>query len=210
MREIEIPHEWSNFVAVVTDVTDEDRQRWLSPEELIRSGEFRLERRRAEWSAARIAARLLAQRKGLVAAPGELRIDSRDRCPYASCDGGEWSLSLTHSGRAGAAAIDERGIGVDLERPRRVEPGGVRFFLNEEEFSLMHLPLDDVAVHLWSAKEAAFKAAPAASLLRQVRFESIEARGSGLAGRWSDGQLFGRIETVRLGEGFVLSLAREE
>ena len=208
MRELVIPERLRDVVMAVTDVTAEDRRTFLSDEELQRSEEFRLERRRQEWSAARIAARLLAQRRGYVSLPVELNIGTRDLCPYAWCDGGEWSLSFTHSGSAGAAALDERPIGVDLERPRRVEPGSSRFFLNPEEAHLMDLPLADVAVHLWSAKEAAFKAAPAAALLRQVRLDRIEAGEEGLAGEWSDGRTHGRIETLRLAEGFILSVAR--
>lgn len=208
MREIAVPEEWRHLVLVVTDVTDEDRTRWLSHDELERASTFRLERRRSEWSAARIAARLLAERTGVTSDGRDLRIGVREQCPWAECARGELSLSFTHSGLAGAAALDEHPIGIDLERPRRVEPGSARFFLNDDEMRLMDLPVEDVAVHLWSAKEAAFKAAPEAHLLRRVRFAEIGSLEGGLSGRWSDGRHEGRVETRRIGDGFILSLAR--
>lgn len=209
MRRIELPAEWSDVAMVITDISDEESLEFLDDDDRKRAAEFRLERRRHEWTAARVAARLLARQRGLIEDPKELRIGARGVSPYAWCEGGgEWSLSLSHSGWAGAAALGESVIGVDLEQLRRIEPGSAKFFLSDDEIRVTRdAATADVMVHLWTAKEAAFKAAPAAQLLRQVRFSSIRFDERSIDARWSDGSVEGNVRTAVIGEGFVLALA---
>ena len=210
MNELEVPAEWIDLVSVVEAVTDADEERFLTADERARASGFKSARRRHEWAAARIAARLLAMRRGIIEAPADLTIAVRDSCPYAAAGSGEWSLSLSHSGTVGAAAIGVGRVGVDLERPRYVDPASVRFFLSDDEIEVFRKlgHLDDAVVHFWSAKEAAFKAAPHARLLRQVRFTAIEAGTGRMMAAWSDGETDGQVETRVLPQGFVLALAR--
>lgn len=210
MNEIAVPSEWRDLVCVVESVTDEDRKLLLTSEELERVSAFRFERRRQEWAAARIAARLLAVRLGIVERPQDLVIGVRDSCPVAAAGTDEWALSLSHSGQTGAAALGRGRIGVDLERSRQVDPASVRFFLTDGEIDTFRSSADlqDSIVHFWSAKEAAFKAAPGARLLRQVRFEDIRTGRDWLTASWDDGEAAGTVRTGTLGQGFVVALAR--
>jgi acyl carrier protein len=75
--------------------------------------------------------------------------------------------SVTHTGRAGVAAVlvggSAAGVGVDLE-DQPVPPAAARFYLRDDE------PHDDL-LRLWTVKEAMFKADPANAtrLLRDYR-----------------------------------------
>lgn len=211
MKEIDLPEHLRESAAVVTDVTPDDLEHYLDAQELARAAQFRLERRRLEWAAARIAARVVAMRRGVITDASALSIGTRDACPFGrTMDGREWSLSLSHSGLAGAAAIGDGRVGVDIERPRRVNVGAVRFFLSDHEIARFEsCELHDAVIHFWSAKEAAFKAAPAAALLRQVRFDEIEVGSGGLSARWSDGKHQGTVETALTSDGLVVALAKE-
>jgi acyl carrier protein len=91
--------------------------------------------------------------------------------------------SVTHTGRAGAAAVladgPAAGVGVDLEHAQPVRPAAARFYLRDDE------PHDDL-LRLWTVKEAMFKAdsANATRMLRDYRaddpaYQHVSARHLG-------------------------------
>jgi acyl carrier protein len=91
--------------------------------------------------------------------------------------------SVTHTGRAGAAAVlvggPATGVGVDLEHDRPMPRATARFYLRDDE------PRDDL-LRLWTVKEAMFKADPdnATRMLRDYRaddpaYQHVSARHLG-------------------------------
>jgi acyl carrier protein len=91
--------------------------------------------------------------------------------------------SVTHTGRAGAAAVlaggPAAGVGVDLEHDRPMHTAMARFYLRDDE------PRDDL-LRLWTVKEAMFKADPdnATRMLRDYRvadpaYQHVSARHLG-------------------------------
>ncbi len=143
----------------VASAAIEDRTDLLFPEELA-SIHRASAARRAEFSTGRWLARKLLSELGCapVAIPR-----GRDRSPRWPCD---WVGSITHSGRACAAAVASasryRGIGIDLEPDEAVKPGLERLICFGDE-------LDWVAAAgegergrrcrmVFSVKEAVYKA----------------------------------------------------
>lgn len=98
--------------------------------------------RRLEWIAARCAlAEVLPRGRSAI-----------DEC-FPSRD-----ASLSHSGELSVAAYiaDAEGCGIDLERPRTIEPATARHFLTREEQGALRAEHD--LLLLWTIKEAVFKA----------------------------------------------------
>ncbi|MEO8033795.1 MAG: 4'-phosphopantetheinyl transferase superfamily protein [Acidobacteriota bacterium] len=161
MRTLALPPSWEQRVLVVTAI--ERPERWFEPGEIP---SFPLEKRRMEWMLSRIAAKELAQRIG---APQMVASHSP-------------TLSLSHTRGFGAAAIDERPIGVDIESPREIKRGAAHLFLDDEETRVMDrctLPL--ALLHFWCAKEAAWKQAGGkVTTLKQIRLRLEEETPSGL------------------------------
>lgn len=67
----------------------------------------------------------------------------------------EQCISISHSSAFVAVAISRHNIGIDLENPLRLRPQTVQRILQKQELSLLN---EEHLAHLWTAKEAAFKA----------------------------------------------------
>ncbi|MBI4351270.1 MAG: 4'-phosphopantetheinyl transferase superfamily protein [Elusimicrobia bacterium] len=126
----------------------------LSPGEALRHAAFRMEKRRSEWLAGRLAAKALLA----AAAPGkklssfEITLDRLGR----PCCGSEL-LSISHSG-GWALAAGKPGsafLGADLEKIEERHPAWYRDY-----FHLFELPKPDPseATRIWAVKEALLKA----------------------------------------------------
>lgn len=211
MSEFELPAAFRDHAAVIDSYVEEDVARWLTSTELARAGAFRSEKRRHEWVSSRIALRRLGLERGVITAPLGLEIDSEARPPLARSGARELFVSFSHSAHAGAAALDERRIGVDLEQVREIEPRLKKFFLNDEETTrAAALEFPAALIHLWAAKEAAFKLVASLTLLKEIELVAWEREDDGLALRFRGGELRGTIRTARLDDRFILALAREE
>jgi phosphopantetheinyl transferase (holo-ACP synthase) len=133
MRIVPLPQSWSGRALVVFDVAD--LESWFSPGELATVDSFRLEKRRREWMLSRIAEKEL-RRRGATGA----------------------HVSFSHSGRYGAAAVDERPAGIDVEMAREISPQAAHLFLTDEEAATANRSaISNPLLHFWSAKEARWK-----------------------------------------------------
>lgn len=136
---IELPLPWPERAIAIRDV--DDPESWLSSDELAVAHAFPLEKRRREWTLARVAAKMLARRRGL----GDITIER----PL---------VSVSHSGPWAAAAIDAAPVGIDVEVVRNVSEHAARHFLTEEQIAQMEsCALPHRLLHFWCAKEAAWK-----------------------------------------------------
>lgn len=211
MRVLTVPEEWARTLRIVTDVTEEDCTRLLTGEEQQRLRGFARPRRQAEWSASRIAAKLLAVELGLCSDPRACAIVSSYRKPQLAIEGldGEWHVSISHSSGAGAAALDRRPIGIDIQMPRQLNPRVTKFFLNSGELEqLRGVRIENPMIHFWCAKEAAFKLKAGPGWLKRV---SIELRGEtavGLAFSLT-APVAGEVRTFRAGDQMIAAVARQ-
>jgi len=171
MRRVALPESWRAIV--VADV--DDPRAWFSEEELEAAP--RLERRQLGWMLARIAAKELTSRSNVIV-----------RSP---------SLSLSHSGAYGAAAIDERGVGIDIEVPREIDERAAHLFLtDDEEVELHRCTMQWRLIHFWAAKEAAWKReSDRYATLRQLPLRLLDTTPRGLR--------FDKVETFDAGELIV-------
>ena len=97
--------------------------------------DFPRPKRKLEWMLSRIAEKELRKR----GAKGEC-------------------VSFSHSGEYGAAAIDVRPVGIDVEVLRDISESAARHFLNDEEIAAMRrCAIANRMLHFWSAKEAVWK-----------------------------------------------------
>ena len=127
----------------------------LTAGERLRYDEIPSPERRQSWLAGRAAIKAARTRLGLDTDTAALHFP-------APC------TSLTHAaGFAVAVAAPQgalRGLGVDLEAPRKTSPGASRFYLTESERDwLERCPVErqpEERIRLWTIKEAAFKACP--------------------------------------------------
>ncbi|MEA2568422.1 MAG: hypothetical protein QOI24_423 [Acidobacteriota bacterium] len=183
MKRLALPDAWRERALVITEV--DDARSWFSDDELTNAP--RLERRRNEWMLARIAAKQLAFERGLTSDPRRFVVA---RSP---------TLSLSHSHEFGAAAIDERGIGIDIEVPREIRETAAHLFLTtDEEEELHRCPLQWRLIHFWAAKEAAWKReSDRYTTLRQLPLQLLQTHASGLT--------FDRVTTFEAG-GLVVAL----
>lgn len=170
MNVVTLPELWRSRAIVVTDVPD--RERWFSEDELAAIRAFRLEKRRREWMLSRIAEKELRRRGGEGA-----------------------SVSYSHSGEYGAAAIGEGPIGVDVEIIRTIPHGAVHLFLTDEETeAAARSSVAHALLHFWSAKEARWKQlGGAVPTLKRVGLTLLGESESGL--RFAEGETFsdGRV-----------------
>jgi len=127
----------------------------LSPAETLRYSAFRMEKRRSEWLAGRMAAKLLlaaqAENKGL----SSFEITT-DRLGRPSC--GTTLLSISHSGGWALAALKPEGsdfLGADLEKIEERHPAWFRDYFHPAE---LPLPDPSEATRIWTIKEALLKA----------------------------------------------------
>jgi phosphopantetheinyl transferase len=209
MTRIEIPESWRRSVRIVSELP-ENAEEWLSEQEASIAGAIVHTARRRAWVATRIAAKTLALELGLCGQPRELSIPTRGEPPRLerSVSGGELHLSLSHSGDHAAAAIDQRRIGIDIQVDRRIAARATHLFLNEGESQLLER-LPRPLLHLWSAKEAALKAA-GARLYRDIRLEILTETEEGAVFTFAAAARTGTVETRWEAMGqFVVALARE-
>ena len=133
--------------------------------------DFPREKRRREWMLSRIAEQELRRR----GAKGE-------------------HVSFSHSGKYGAAAIDTRPVGIDVEVLRQIPESASRFFLNEDEIAAMgKCTIANRLLHFWSAKEAVWKQrGGAVPTLKRLRLRLQSESAAGLQ--------FETVETFAIGE----------
>lgn len=128
MKTATLPESWRGRALIVSEVADPESRFDVVPE-------FKTAKRRSEWMLSRIAEQEL-----------------RRRGASGSC------VSYSHSGKYGAAAIDAKPIGIDVEVLRIISESAAHLFLIDEEIEAMQrCTIADRMLHWWSAKEAAWK-----------------------------------------------------
>ena len=179
---IELPTPWPDRAIVIRDV--DDVESWLRDDELATARAFAREKRRREWTLARVAAKILAKRRGL----GDIAVER----PL---------VSVSHSGPWAAAAIDAQPVGIDVEVVRDVSERAARHFLTAEETAQMQMcTIPHRLLHFWCAKEAAWKQRGGAiPFLRNVPIWLHAQNPAGL--------LFDAAETYAAGD-VVLAITR--
>ena len=139
MIELALPSAWRDRAIVIRDV--DDPESWLHADELAIARAFPREKRRREWMLARVAAKMLARRRGL----GDVAVER----PL---------ISVSHSGPWAAAAIDIAPVGIDVEVVRNISEHAARHFLTSEQTAQMEsCTIPHRLLHFWCAKEAAWK-----------------------------------------------------
>lgn len=214
MRRIAVPPRWSALVAIAAEVTEEEARKFLSGDETRSLAALHPEKRKVEWASARVAAKLLATEQRLIVDPlacSVLKIGAR---PRLIIDGRpiDRFVSISHSAGIGAAAIHTSTIGVDFQDIRDIDPRAAKFFLGASDGDI----LDDVAshnplLHLWCAKEAAWKASsPEESTLKNVSLELIRSESGGALFDYSSQERRGTVETFIIERRFILAVALEK
>lgn len=207
---MDVPERLAALVSIVgaDEITDLDS--WLHPSELEIGREIELERRRSEWMLARIAVKQLAIRLGLCDDPSECVVPTRGVAPDLRIHGhsSELHVSISHSAHLAAAAISSAPIGIDIQVRRPVDVRSRRFFLRDDEEDLLLTTDDDHLLELWSAKEAALKAA-GVTRYREVSLRDPSSDVEGRSFAFEAGSIDGLVETAWLDERrVVLALAR--
>jgi len=180
----------------------------LSPAEALRYAAFRMEKRRSEWLAGRLAA------KALLAAAGEKPSSfeiTNDLLGRPSC--GDTLLSISHSnGWALAALRPGRTVflGADLEKIEERHPAWYRDY-----FHLPELPKPDPseATRIWAIKEALLKALGLGLMADPMDIrtdEKIRFSGKALARYKELGSPPFTVETRPFPEGFWTALAADK
>jgi len=175
MRIVPLPDAWVLRACVLAEV--ENPRQWFSAEELAIVDAFPREKRRQEWMLSRVAEKEL-RRRGARGA----------------------SVSYSHRGAYGAAAIGEMPVGIDVEIARDIRPDSARFFLTDDEIAdARRCAIDCSLLHFWCAKEAAWKQRGGAlPTLKRVPLRFLRETSQGL--------LFDVVETVAVGD-VVVALA---
>ncbi len=207
---MQVPERLAALVSIVNAGEVSDPVAWLHPSELEIGEQIELERRRSEWMMARIAVKQLAIRLGLCDDPSECVIPSRGIAPALHIHGrsSELHLSISHSAHLAAAAISPAPIGIDIQVRRPVDLRSRRFFLRDDEEDLLLTNDDDQLLELWSAKEAALKAA-GVTRYREVSLHAPSVASDGRSFEFQAGSMDGHVETAWLDERrVVLALAR--
>ena len=153
MNSVTLPERWRNRAMIISGVADPES--WFTLDQLA---QFKRPKRRREWMLSRIAEKELRHR------------GASGRC-----------VSYSHSGGYGAAAVDVRPIGIDVQALRNISESAAHHFLNEDEVEAMQrCTIAHRMLHFWSAKEAAWKqlggSVPTLKKLR-LPFESEAAGG---------------------------------
>ena len=172
MRVVPLPNGWALRACVLAEV--ENPRRWFSAEELAIVDAFPREKRREEWMLSRIAEKEL-RRRGARGA----------------------SVSYSHRGPYGAAAVGEKPVGIDVEIARDIRPDSARFFLTDDEAAAARrCTIDRALLHFWCAKEAAWKQRGGAlPTLKRVPLRLLRETVQGI--------LFDVVETVAVDDVFV-------
>ena len=180
----------------------------LSPAEALRHAAFRMEKRRSEWLAGRLAAKTLLAEAGV---PGDLSsleigMDSLGR---PACGGN--LLSISHSNGWALAAFKPRSafLGADLEKIEERHPAWYRDYFHPSE---LPAPDPSAATRLWTIKEALMKALGlglTADPLTIKAGEKTELFGKALE-RWRElGSPAFTVETRPFPEGFWTAVAAD-
>jgi len=161
---IELALPWGDRAIAIRDV--DDPESFLRGDELAIARAFPREKRRREWMLARVAARILARRRGL----SDIAVER----PL---------VSVSHSGQWAAAAIDVAPVGIDIEVVRAVSERAARHFLTDAETEQMRsCTIAHRLLHFWCAKEAAWKQRGGAiPFLKQVPITLLECGGHAAA-----------------------------
>jgi len=178
----------------------------LSGAEALRYAAFRMEKRRSEWLAGRLAAKTL-----LAAAGAEKKLSSfeitTDSLGRPACGG--TLLSISHScGWALAAMKPGSGfLGADLERIEERHPAWYRDY-----FHLSELPAPDPseATRIWAVKEALLKALGLGLMADPMDIrtgDKIRFSGKALERYTSMGTPVFSVETRGFPEGFWTAVA---
>ena len=140
----------------------------LGPEEFEKARSFKIEKRRREWLAARLAAKRLVgwclQQEGIYLKPNQIQILNReDGAPKIVLEGGKsydrYSLSLSHSRGTGVAAVAPPGylVGVDLEAIEPRDASFLSIMAHDDEWSDSMDSDFAEQTRLWTLKEAVAK-----------------------------------------------------
>lgn len=126
----------------------------LSPAEALRHAAFRMEKRRSEWLAGRLAAKNLLAETGMAEALSSLEI-GMDSLGRPAC--GNNLLSISHSNGWALAAFKPGSafLGADLEKIEERHPAWYRDYFHSSE---LPAPDPSEATRLWTIKEALMKA----------------------------------------------------
>ena len=153
MNTLPLPPHWRDRAIVLTHVTV--ALEWFGETELRESETFRHQKRRDEWLRARMAVKKLALLRGLGSDPRKFRVER----PHVIVDDVmRLFVSISHSERFAAAAIDDEPVGIDVQALRDVDERTARFFLTQPETKAMRLcTVSHRLLHFWCAKEAAWK-----------------------------------------------------
>lgn len=172
MNIVPIPDRWRGRAMVISAVRDPHS--FFTADELSTVGAFPRERRQMEWMLSRIAEKELRRR----GSHGE-------------------HVSFSHSAAYGAAAIDVRPVGIDVQTIREIAEGAARHFLNEGEIDVMRRSgVPHRLLHFWCAKEAAWKQRKGAvPTLKGVRIRLVDEHEEGLR--------FEGVETIAIGDLIV-------
>ena len=145
--------------ATYTPTHREQWRAWLSEEEQALLSSFGAETRQHEFLAGRAAARqLLGACLDVPPADVPLRRAEDDAVDVV---GGDWQVSIAHSGGHALAAAARHAIGADLEHIQSRDPAIVDFLFPPEERGCVDaLPyaFDAALVLCWTLKEAVLKA----------------------------------------------------
>lgn len=212
MNILTLPDEWANTLCIISEVTETEGDAYLTGEELARVRGFKREKRRSEWTASRIAAKLLALRQKLCDDPRHCSIVSSYSKPELRITAGSAPrrfVSISHSEGAGSAAIDEVPVGLDIQKTRVLKPGVTRFFLKDEEkLEMERSGMPDAMFHFWCAKEAAFKLKAGRGWLKRVSIHLEEETPSKLRFALSY-PVRGTVETFRVNPDYFAAVARQ-
>ncbi|HEY0590656.1 MAG TPA: 4'-phosphopantetheinyl transferase superfamily protein [Thermoanaerobaculia bacterium] len=210
MIRLAVPPQWQKKACVVRDVAPRDLDAYFTEAERERVASFKREKRRAEWAASRLAAKLLAVENALCDDPRACSVDSAYRRPSLAIDGArtDREITITHSEGAGGAALGARRVGLDLQKVRPLAERATKFFLNDDEVAAWRaVRISDALIHFWCAKEAGYKIHAGRGWYRGVHIEPAGETPGGLRFTYRDGASRGTIETARLDDDFVLALA---
>jgi phosphopantetheinyl transferase len=183
---------WFEFRGADTRVAGVRLGDWFSEAEIAAVAEFKLEKRRREWVASRVAAKQLALERDLCADPRSCIVE-RGRLTGTKSS----FLSLSHSEPYAAAAVGESPVGIDVQAVRDLSDRAAHLFLAPDEIESMEsLSVDQRLLHFWCAKEAAWKQrGGSVQTLRQIPIRLVEMIDSGLR--------FDVVETFATGDVIV-------
>ncbi|HYM59421.1 MAG TPA: 4'-phosphopantetheinyl transferase superfamily protein [Thermoanaerobaculia bacterium] len=225
MKSLDLPSHWRDLALVIieADLAAAEETHFSAGEIDIARG-FPLPRRRDEWMISRIAVKELAVARGLVSTPRSCSVETESSGRPRLIVAGDAILSpvsLSHTTRSrprgvvesgtsvGAAAIDESAIGIDVQFIRPLDERGLHLFLSDEEVSALQrctTPLR--ALHLWCAKEAAWKRLGGTiTTLKRVALTLEAMDASSARFRGTDGAI---VETACVTNELIVALATGE